>query len=727
MKFQRFIPYRFFLCCIFLITGLFFVGCKKEPAFPDGPGNTTNPPSDAVEYMQFQLSSANQLEIVRESTSHYMLTTTGTDPYVSVNPLSSVNPTGKVVFTFEYQSTNAISSIQFFFGSPVTEERSMKSNALPSASGWTVHSVDLADYIAKFSWGKAGDFLRIDFGNQPGVAIQIRNMQLRERTAEEVALAKAREEQLASDNLLESALAKYLSANFSSQVTEVLAKPTTISIKGFFSGEGNFSLCEITPYEQFTQNPKFQQGIALSNPSFSVEVDRFTERDGFTYDRALSKWVVVKTGAAAAEMVSHARYADQISANQELPAQKPTGRKGLGGFAVSRGFLSDLDDLNITSVTVNIAFTELMYLGPWPDAILHNYGGKVYSFSKSRVEALDETIKIAYSKNIVVAAIILVQKASQCADPEIGKLLQHPGYTDEGIFTMPNMTTPESFNCYAAALDFLASRYCRSDNAFGRIHHWIMHNEVDAGLTWTNMGVKPVTVYMDTYIKSMRLCYNIARKYDASAEVLASFTHSWAEACAPDYYATKNMLKILQNYIRVEGDFQWGLACHPYPQDLMDPKTWNDSKATFSMNSPLVTFKNLEVLDAWIKRTENQYKGSIKRTLWLSENGTNSPTYSETDLKEQAAGFAYAWKKMKKLDGIDAFQWHNWIDNRLEDGLRIGLRRFPDDTADPGGRKPVWFVYQAAGTAQEDAVFDLFKPVIGISNWDEVCYSGTIQ
>ncbi|NCB08087.1 MAG: hypothetical protein EOM73_07995, partial [Bacteroidia bacterium] len=120
-----------------------------------------------------------------------MLTTTGTDPYVSVNPLTTGNPTGKVVFTFEYQSTNSINTIQFFFGSPVTEERSMKSSALSSASGWTTHSVDLADYIAKFSWGKAGDFLRIDFGNQPGVAIQIRNMHLRQRTAEEVALAKA--------------------------------------------------------------------------------------------------------------------------------------------------------------------------------------------------------------------------------------------------------------------------------------------------------------------------------------------------------------------------------------------------------------------------------------------------------------------------------------------------------------------------------------------------------
>ncbi|HOI48683.1 MAG TPA: DUF5722 domain-containing protein, partial [Prolixibacteraceae bacterium] len=164
-------------------------------------------------------------------------------------------------------------------------------------------------------------------------------------------------------------------------------------------------------------------------------------------------------------------------------------------------------------------------------------------------------------------------------------------------------------------------------------------------------------------------------------------------------------------------------AYHPYPENLFEPKTWNDVRAVFSMNTPLITFKNLEVLDAWIKKPENRYKNTQKRTVWLSENGTNSKSYSDQDLKEQAAGFAYTWKKLKTLDGIDAFQWHNWIDNRMEDGLRIGLRRFPDDSADPGGRKPVWFVYQAADTDQEDRIFDPYKSVIGINNWNEIIHS----
>jgi len=63
---------------------------------------------------------------------------------------------------------------------------------------------------------------------------------------------------------------------------------------------------------------------------------------------------------------------------------------------------------------------------------------------------------------------------------------------------MPNMTTIESTQCYAAALDFLAQRYSKPGM---RIAHWIIHNEVDGGSHWTNMGDKPIATFMDTYLK----------------------------------------------------------------------------------------------------------------------------------------------------------------------------------------------------------------------------------
>lgn len=164
---------------------------------------------------------------------------------------------------------------------------------------------------------------------------------------------------------------------------------------------------------------------------------------------------------------------------------------------------------------------------------------------------------------------------------------------------------------------------------------------------------------MDAYVKSMRLCHNIVRRYDAHAWVMASHTHAWAVADNPKTYATREMLEILNDYCRAEGDFRWGgFPC--YPHSLYEPKTWLDEKALYTDDTPIVTYKNLEVLDRWIRSPRNCYEGRLKRPLWLSENGTNSPSYSERDQCEQAAGFAWGWKKIAALDGIDAHVWHNW-------------------------------------------------------------------
>jgi hypothetical protein len=247
-----------------------------------------------------------------------------------------------------------------------------------------------------------------------------------------------------------------------------------------------------------------------------------------------------------------------------------------------------------------------------------------------------------------------------------------------------------------------------------------MHNEADYGTTWTNMGKnRPMMVYLDTYYRSMRLCHQIIKEYDEYSEMLVSFTHSWSTR---EYdYAVLDMIKGLQSYA-VEGDFPWGIAYHPYPENIFEPKTWNDVSPTFSMNTTRITFKNLEVINAWIKKPENKYLGTRKRTLWLAENGTNSLSYEEKDLKEQAAGLAYAWKKFKNLDGIDAFLYHAWVDNPAEFGLRLGLRRFHNDETSPYGRKPAWYVWEAAGTDHEDAVFEQYKSIIGISDWSEIMH-----
>ena len=199
-----------------------------------------------------------------------------------------------------------------------------------------------------------------------------------------------------------------------------------------------------------------------------------------------------------------------------LPYEKAKSRKGLGGFSTGRGHVEDLEELDITSATVNIWITGFMYSQPSPARIEHQYGGKSYYFDKKHVDMFDSTFRTTARRNIVTAAILLIDKTENCADTVIGKLLQHPDCDPAGIYAMPNMTNPASVNCYAAALDFLASRYSRADKKYGRCNHWIMHNEVDAGWVWTNAGDKTALVFMDTYIKSMRMCYNIAQKLQSA-------------------------------------------------------------------------------------------------------------------------------------------------------------------------------------------------------------------
>ncbi len=67
-----------------------------------------------------------------------------------------------------------------------------------------------------------------------------------------------------------------------------------------------------------------------------------------------------------------------------------------------------------------------------------------------------------------------------------------------------------------------------------------MHNEVDGARDWTNMGIKPITVFTDTYVKSMRMCYNIVFiNMMRMQRCLLLFSHSWTEKSNPTWYTCK--------------------------------------------------------------------------------------------------------------------------------------------------------------------------------------------
>lgn len=671
--------------------------------------------AQALQKLVLNTSRTNQLQCTyNEDEDSYTFKTTGSDPYIFVNALSQALSDEEVILCFEYKCSRTLGDFQVYYGNSYSEARSRVLGNLLLSKEWKKKEFNIKNDRKSFGWGSAGQTMRLDFGRASGYTITIRNL----------CIHAEGEEELDEKTIESRQVTSYLNTEYPLQMGQVEVKRASVAVSCSVPDDGNnYSLAEIPLFHNVDDIDDEAMLTPLVPGDTTVLLSRVKRVDATYYDRIVSRWALVKTQEDGShELVSHARYADLVPALASPAAMPLKNKKGLGGFYINEN-LSDLDDLQIGSVTVNVVANNIISTSSstfGSNSISYKYATNTFYFDRGQIESYDRVFKECYKRGIVTSAILLIVPT-----PVNAKETVHPEYSG-GYYSMPNMTTAKGAVLYAAIIDFLAKRY--SGATYGRINNWILHNEVDYGQTWTNMGVQPMPRYMDAYVKSMRLVYNIARQYDPNTSVLASFTHSWTQDSNEDGvgYNTQRMLEQINRYSRTEGDFYWGLAYHPYPQDLTKPSFWtNDTRSTYTMDSPYCTFKNLEVVNAWVLDAENRYMGTVKRPLHLSENGTNSPDYSATQLKLQAAGACWAWKKVERLEGIDGMQWHNWRDNRAEFGLCIGLRYYPDDENHPNGCKPVWYVWQAAGTEQEDDVFAPYMSVLGVTDWDDI-FGGTL-
>lgn len=647
---------------------------------------------------------------------------TGATPMIVVKMSGTFSPATQRILAFSYFSSNATDHVRLEFGAGGVDQIAM----LPGLSHSEAMSGYTADLEPVSEWGTADKVVRLGFESTPGTVIRVQNVVLRPRTETEQNAIAEKATLKKQDVKLESDLRRYLKTDYADVIDHVFATEKTLRVRGRIARDGNVYLAEVPLYENLTQVKRFDwmMPVHAVGGRFDTTLTRFRTLPGRAYDRIFSKWVLVQKHGEGYALLSHGHFADELAARWNLPEETPRSKKGLGGFNAD-GPVEDIDDLGITSVTVNI-FLDFLRSEAGPNRIAFRYGGQQFYADAAAIAKYDKTLKFAAERHVIVSAILLVPKASNQKDARLGKLLAYPHADPSGIYAMPNMESREGFEVYAAALNFLAERYSRPDKQYGRIHHWIMHNEVDAGWVWTNAGEKSQLTFMDMYIKSMRAMYLIARQYNPHARVYISLTHFWNWTEDKHFFLPRQMLDELCEFSREEGDFDWSIAYHPYPESLFKPRTWEDKRVSFSMDSQLITFKNIEVLDAWTKQPATFYRGNTPRTIFLSEQGFNSESYSARDLADQAAGLAYAWKKIEHLDSIEAMQYHNWIDSRGEGGLRIGLRKFRDETGDPLGRKPIWYLYQKLGTPEEDAACEPYRQLIGISDWDAVRYTGEI-
>ena len=679
------------------------------------------------------MANSSILEIISEHT-YGPLTQAGKNRYeffltdISTLPLRIKRKHWDVdqcVLTFDYKCTSFISHI----GIQIRSKEIIVRN-IEVARNWKTFSFDLTDYKDWFLQYILTLKTSLQITIAPIIAseaivFQIKNIRLRARTPEEQKKAADKEASKKQSDKKKIQQKRYLyDFVFPNEIDRIETNEKEIRIQGQIVANPSLAvfLCELPIFKDLAIcNMTEIIELKPENGQFEILVPRIAKYNETFYDRIYSRWFLAYRSNDELYMCSYGRYVTKTYIGHHFPPLTPQTKKGLGDFKYNHLY-TDLKDLGISYISFNIRINNFLRLTSSPDHIPFEYNGKTYYADKRKIEKYDRTIRCAAEHGINVSAIILVYPELWSRDSQVGRILEHPEYKRCGAYTMPNLTNIDSVNLYAAALDFLAARYNRPDGKYGRIHRWIVHNEVNSGNVWTNAGNKKLVEFMDIYVKSMRMVYYTARKYDADAEVFISLDHCWNEEYVePNCYPGAKVMDTLMAYCKAEGDFKWGVAIHPYPENLLDPKAWLDKKATYATDTPYITFKNLEVLDDWIKHTASTYEGK-KRTLLLSEQNPNSMDYTDEALQEQAAGLAYAWKKMEVCDGIDAYFAHSWIDAHFEGGLKTGLRKYPDDPDDPYGIKLSWKVFRDAGTENEKQTFEFAKEIIRISSWSEITH-----
>jgi hypothetical protein len=513
----------------------------------------------------------------------------------------------------------------------------------------------------------------------------------------------------------------YLSAAMPSKIHAVEVTGEVVIISGHDNQRA--SLLEVPFHENGwgKLNPSHIHPITHdSQGNFSITLPRKVQGT----DRIYRKWMLAIREKEGWQPLTHSHYATSIFSSNPADTDIKPGRKGLGAMGLDRP-ISDLDELNISGVTVNIVLNALVRSKPEPNTTPFDFEGYTWHANNQEINRLDRILQETAKRRILVSAIILIGQPGNSPPGSWHRMVSHPKADASAFFVMPNLHDADGARAFGAALYFLAARY--SGSTHGRIHHWIMHNEADQGWMWANAGVLTSLEYLDLYHKSLRMAHLVSRQFNPGAKAFISLTHHWSIAGGKHNHPSKKLLDHLLAFSRAEGDFDWAIAHHPYPQNLTKPRVWEDNQATFSRNTQKITFKNLEVLDDWVRDPAHQFLGKQNRTLHLTEQGFNSPDYSEKSLKDQAAGMAYGWYKVKRLPSITMVHYHNWVDNRHEFGLRIGLRKFPDEPGDPLGKKPIWHFLKAADTPAEEEVSRPYLPWIGIRNWDEIMHKGNLN
>ena len=377
----------------------------------------------------------------------------------------------------------------------------------------------------------------------------------------------------------------------------------------------------------------------------------------------------------------------------------------------------DIDDalqLGVKQAGINVTVDQLVDWGADSGRYSRKVDGKTVWFHAGYVSGLDSRLK-RFTDAGIESSLIIYNRVPRSRN---GSPLIHP---DTDLAKSPfhvaafNLSTADGVRTYRAAIEFLADRYSNPERKSGLAKRFIIGNEIQSHWYWYNLGEMPRQQVVEDYHKALRVAHLAAHGVHPEIQLYISLDHHWSTRVSENplhSMSGKYFIDTLNAIVRAGGNFDWHVAFHPYPENLFDPRTWEDTSATSSFDTEKITLKNIELLPAYLRQKQFLYSGKQRRII-LSEQGFHSAN-SEGGERDQAAAYAYAYYRVQRIDGIDAFILHRHVDHPGEGGLRLGLRSSRD-----GGERSIYRVFRRADTPEWLEAFKFALPVIGVKSWPE--------
>jgi len=448
------------------------------------------------------------------------------------------------------------------------------------------------------------------------------------------------------------------------------------------------------------------------------------------YDLLIARFTVTLDGGD----VEGVCYVTDVSADvsRGCKARPPVG-KPLGTWVTCPG--EDVDYLGLGGMMTEINLAWILTLSPSQDDIPHLWNGVTYHFDRSMMETYDRLMGPCVARGIpcLVRLINRFSYRLKGSEAALREVIGHPCYEDTGFseqMSAFNLTDEAGLDAFCACVDFLCARY--ADPASPLFCSVVMDvgNEINAQAVWHNCGPMSCADYMEEYTEQLRLAHLIGRKYHALHRVDVSFDHYFAVPYRPDplrYYPARECLWRLAEISRRDGDFPWGISAHPYPEDLTKPDFYHDRTATFDLDTPRITMKNVELWQALSTHPALTYRG-LPRVVVFDEQGFHTDYDDPESENKGAYAFVLLWQKLKRCPAVEQFLINRYTDMPMGDegGLHLGLR-YEEGYADeqhlfihPGPYKRICAAIRAMGTEEEGSWVAEARDYIGAELFDEL-------